>query len=143
MEMVTLPSIIGMILHDRSNSKIAAFSEGFGSFTSKLAMLSVIYINSAIVISGITWSWPVLKMALFTLFMVIMGYLVGYCGSLALKDHGKPMVMTIMYNVGLSNISVGLVLALTYFPPQVSIPITLFILFQQPVAAVIPIMFKK
>lgn len=41
------------------------------------------------------------------------------------------------------NVSVGLVLALTYFPPSVSIPITMFILFQQPVAAAIPFLFKN
>jgi predicted Na+-dependent transporter len=143
MVMVTVPSIIGMIWHDHSSSRIIAFSEGFGGFTSKLAMLIVIYINSAVVISGVTWSLTILEISMITLLMVIMGFLVGYCGSLVLKDHGKPMVLTMMYNVGLRNISVGLVLALTYFPPQVAIPITLFILFQQPVSAAIPFIFKK
>lgn len=141
--MVTLPSIVGMIWHDHSNRKAVLFSEGIGGLTSKLAMLIVIYINSAVVISGITWTLAVLKTSLFTLSTVIMGFLVGYCGSLALKDRSKPMVLTMMYTVGLRNVSVGLVLALTYFPPSVSIPITMFILFQQPVAAAIPFLFKN
>jgi predicted Na+-dependent transporter len=143
MFMVTLPSIIGMIWHDHASSKILSFSEGIGGITSKLVFLVVIYINSAVAVAGITWSLAILKTSMVTLFLVIMGYLVGYCGSFALKDHSRKMVLTMMYNVGLRNISVGLVLALTYFPPAVAIPITLYILFQQPVAAAIPMLFKK
>jgi predicted Na+-dependent transporter len=143
MIMVTIPSIIGMIWHDHSNTKIVKFYDGIGGITSKLIVITVIYINSAVAVSGITWSLDVLKTSMVTLFLVIMGYLVGYCGSKVLKDRSKPMVMTMMYNVGLRNISVGLILALTYFPPPVAIPITLYILFQQPVAAIIPILFKS
>jgi hypothetical protein len=40
-------------------------------------------------------------------------------------------------------ISVSFVLALPYFPRQAAVPITLYILFQQPVAAVIPLLFKR
>lgn len=54
----------------------------------------------------------------------------------------KPIILTMIYNVGLRNMSVGLVLALTYFPPAVAIPITLFILFQQPLAAAVPLLFR-
>jgi predicted Na+-dependent transporter len=143
MAMVTLPSLVGMIWHDHASSKVVAFSEGLGSCSSKLAMLAVIYINSAVVMSRITWSLAILKTSMVTLFMVVMGFLVGYCGTLVLKDRNKSMVLTMMYNVGLRNVSVGLVLALTYFPPAVSVPITLFILFQQPVASAIPFIFKN
>ena len=143
MLMVTIPSIIGMIWHDRSGSRILTFSEGIGGVTSKLALLAVIYINSGVAASGIVWSMAVLKIAMVTFSLVIMGYLAGYFGSLVFKDHGKPMVLTMIYNVGLRNISVGLVLALSYFPPPVAIPITLYILFQQPLAAAIPLLFKN
>lgn len=142
MLMVTLPSIIGMIWHDRSGGKIQPFADGIGGLTSKLALLFVIYINSGVAASGIVWSMSVLKIAVVTLSLVIMGYIVGYLGSLVFKDHSKPMKLTMMYNVGLRNISVGLVLALSYFPPPVAIPITLYILFQQPLAAAIPLLFK-
>lgn len=143
MLMVTIPSIIGMVWHDHSGRKTLSFSEGIGGVTSKMALLVVIYINSAVAASGVVWSLAVLKTAAVTLFLVIMGYMVGFCGSLIFKDHSKPMVLTMMYNVGLRNISVGLVLALTYFPPPVAIPITLYILFQQPIAAAIPLFLKN
>lgn len=142
MLMVTLPSVIGMIWHDRASSRVMAFYEGIGGFSSKLVIIAVIYINSAVAVSGITWSPALLKTALVTLFLVVAGFLAGYGGSRPLTDRSSAMVLTLMYNVGLRNISVGLVLALTYFPPPVAIPITLYILFQQPVAAVIPMLFK-
>lgn len=143
MLMVTLPSIIGMLWHDRTAGKISEFSNGFGGLSSKLGLLFVIYINSAVAASGIVWSFAILKVAIVTLSLVLGGYLVGYFGSLVLKDRSKPMQLTMMYNVGLRNISVGLVLALSYFPPPVAIPITLYILFQQPLAAAIPLLFKS
>lgn len=143
MFMVTIPSIIGMILNDHLNSRILTFYEGVGGVTSKLVVLAVIYINSAVVVSGITWSLAVLKISMVTMFMVIIGFMVGYCGSYALKDHSRQMFLTMMYNVGLRNNSVGLVLALSYFPPSAAIPITMYILFQQPMAAAIPIIFKN
>lgn len=143
MLMVTIPSIVGMIWHDRSGGGIRRFSDGIGGFTSKLALLAVIFINSGVAFSGVIWSLAVLKIAVVTLSLVCMGYLVGYCGSLVFKDHSMPMKLTMMYNVGLRNISVGLVLALSYFPPAVAVPITLYILFQQPLAAAIPLLFKN
>jgi predicted Na+-dependent transporter len=143
MLMVTIPSIVGMIWHDRSGGSIRSFSEGIGGFTSKLALLAVIFINSGVAFSGVLWTMDVLRIGLVTLFLVIMGYLVGYLGSLVFKDNSRPMQLTMMYNVGLRNISVGLVLALSYFPPAVSVPVSLYILFQQPLAAAMPLLFRN
>ena len=141
--MVTIPSLVGMIWNDRAGSNVMAFYAGLGGFTAKLILLAVVYINAAVAISGVVWSLAIVKTALVTLFMVAIGYLVGYCGAFAVRDRSLPMILTMMYNVGIRNNSVGLVLALTYFPPPVAIPITMYILFQQPLAAVIPYLFKR
>jgi predicted Na+-dependent transporter len=141
--MVTIPSLVGMVWNDRASSKVMSFYSGLGGVTSRLIILAVIYINSALALSGVVWSLTVLKTALVTLFMVVIGYFVGYCGAFVVKDRSVPMILTMMYNVGLRNTSVGLVLALTYFPPPVAIPITMYVLFQQPLAAVIPYLLKR
>jgi predicted Na+-dependent transporter len=69
--------------------------------------------------------------------------LIGFLGSYVFKDRSKETALAMIYCVGLRNISFGLVLALTFFPPPVAVPITMFILFQQPFAAMIPYLFRK
>ncbi len=143
MLMVTLPSIAAMIWHDRSGSKTLAFCQGIGGVTSKLGMITVIYMNSAVIVSAMAWSGTVLKAAAVTIFLVIVSFALGLFGSFLLKERSRSMEFTMMYNVGIRNVSIGLVLALTYFPPPVAVPVTLFILFQQPVAALLPHLFKR
>lgn len=137
MLMVTVPSIIGMYLHDRTSGRIAAFSNSIGGATAKLSLFAVIMLNSAVVIPQINWDVSMLKALLVTLPIVAGGYFVGYLGSFALKDRPREVVLTMIYNVGIRNNSCGLVLALAYFPPVVAVPITLSILFQQPLATLI------
>ena len=53
--MVTIPSLAGMLLHTWTKGRVATFSRGFGGATSKLSLLIVIFINSAVVMPGIHW----------------------------------------------------------------------------------------
>lgn len=140
--MITIPSLAGMLLHDVTDGKAAAFSKGFGGVTSKIAFSSVILINAALVVPAMSWNVSVLKMALVTLFLVVLAYAIGYWGSFAVPNRTREITLAMIYNVGLRNISSGLVLALTHFPPQVAVPMTLFILYQQPLASLVPYVFK-
>ncbi|MGI6092910.1 MAG: bile acid:sodium symporter family protein [Veillonellaceae bacterium] len=143
MLMVTLPSIAGMLLHDWTDGRISRFSKSFGGATSKIALLFVIAINAAVVMPQIAWNATIIKTLLVTLFVVSSGYFVGYLGSFALKDRSHEMKLTMVFNVGIRNNACGLVIALTYFPPAVAIPMTLAILYQQPLATIIFRMFKQ
>jgi len=143
MLMVTVPSIIGMLLHDRTDGKVAVFAKSLGGATSKLALFLVIMINSAVVMPQITWDLSILKTLFLTLFIVSAGFSVGYLGSFALKERTQGTILTMIYNVGIRNNACGLVIALTYFPPKVAIPITLSILYQQPLATVISHLYKR
>lgn len=143
MLMVTVPSIIGMLLHDRTDGKVAGFAKSLGGATSKLGLFLVIMINSAVVMPQITWDISILKTLFLTLFIVSAGFLVGYLGSFALKERTQSIILTMIYNVGIRNNACGLVIALTYFPPMVAIPITLSILYQQPLATIISHLYKR
>ncbi|MPN16706.1 hypothetical protein SDC9_164051 [bioreactor metagenome] len=83
------------------------------------------------------------KILLVTLLIVSAGYFVGFLGSLILKERTRETVLTMIYNVGIRNNACGLVLALSYFPPAAAIPITLSILYQQPLATIIPHLYKQ
>lgn len=141
--MITIPSVAGMLIHDVSGGRSLAFAKGFGGLTGKLAFFVMIFLNAAVVGPGITWSASMLKMLLVTLFMVALGYCIGYWGSYVIKGRPADIAVSMIYNVGLRNIAAGLLLALAYFPPQVAVPITLFILYQQPLASMVPLVLKR
>jgi predicted Na+-dependent transporter len=136
--MVTIPSLAGMALYDFTGGRSASFGEGIGATLSKIAFFAVILINSSVIGPQIAWNLSLLKMALVTFLMSLTGYLAGYIGAFILRKRSLGMTLTMIYNVGLRNISFGLVIALSYFPPASAVPIMLLILYQQPLAAVIP-----
>lgn len=139
--MITLPSVAGMLINDATKGRIAKLSKNAGGLTSKLCFLIVIFLNASVIAPEIHFNLQILKATLTTGFMVITGYLIGYAGSRLIKECPRSTSLTMVYNVGLRNISFGMVLALTYFPPPVAVPITLFMLYQQPIAALVPQVF--
>lgn len=141
--MVTVPSILGMLIHDWTKGQVAVFSQSIGGATSKIGLFLVIAINSAIVVPQISWDLSIVKTIFVTLFIVSIGYFVGYLGSFALKNPMRSTVLTMIYNVGIRNNACGLVIALTYFPIRVAIPMTLSILFQQPLATIISHLYGR
>lgn len=141
--MVTIPSLLGMVINDLTKGRVTAFSESFGGVTSKLAFALVIVFNASVVAPQIQWSLALAK-TLFVVFLVVAGgYLVGYLGSRVLKNPGRDTVIAMVYNVGMRNISFGLVLALNYFPPEAAIPVTFTMLYQSPVAALVPFFIPR
>lgn len=140
--MVTLPSIAGMVLYDWSGGKTVAFSKGLGGLTSKLALFVVIFFNGAFVAPAIKLSWDTLQMVVVALIMVVSAYGLGYLGSLCIPHRSREITMAMIYSVGMRNATCGLVIAITYFSPAVAVPIALLMLFQQPIAASIPNIFK-
>lgn len=141
--MITLPSLAGMALHDLLKDKAVAFAKGFGGLTAKLTFFAVIMLNAGMVAPVINWSAAMVKMVLVCGLLVAMGFVLGYAGSFVIPGRPRDITMAILYNVGLRNISSGLVLAVAHFPPAVAVPITLYMLFQQPLASIMPIIFGR
>ncbi|MBU2700209.1 putative Na+-dependent transporter [Sporomusaceae bacterium BoRhaA] len=140
--MVTIPSIAGMLFYDWTGGKTAGFSKGVGGITSKLALFIIMLFNGSLVSPAISWSLDTVQMIIVALIMVISAYALGYIGSLCIPNRSRDITMAMVYSVGMRNASCGLVIAITYFPPTVAIPIALLMLFQQPIAAAIPNIFR-
>lgn len=137
--MITIPSLIGMLIHDYGKKDILPPSvKVIGNFFAKVAFFIVIFINASIVGPDISWDLSTLKIVLVTMCLVASGYFMGYLGSRIFKDRSREIAVAMIYCVGLRNASFGVVLALTFFPHEVAIPVTMTILFQQPFAAIIP-----
>lgn len=141
--MITAPSVLGMLLHDFSKERMTRFAQTLGGVTSKLAFTLVIFINAALVADEIDWSWPIAKTILVSFIMVAAGYWIGYAASRLLKEKSRETAMSMIYCVGLRNISFGVVLSLHYFPAAVAVPLTLYMLFQQPLAAMVPKLYDR
>lgn len=135
--MVTGPSLAGMLINDITRGKPTAFAKSVGGITAKLAMFGVILINAAEVGPEIHWNISLVKMLVAVLLLAICGYFLGYIGSYIYSKPNPATIGAMIYNVGMRNISFGSVLAVTYFAPGVAIPVTLGMLFQQPLAAAI------
>lgn len=135
--MVSVPSLAGMFLHDIFKGRLDSFAKGVGGASSKVAFFFVIYINAALVLPKLVWEVSLVKMLLITLLVVASGYATGYLGSFALNTRSREAISTMIYNVGIRNNACGLVIALAYFPPAAAVPITLAILYQQPIATLI------
>ena len=75
--------------------------------------------------------------------LIVICYLLGYFGSYAMLGPTQEMQITFTYASGMRNISLGMVLATTYFSPQASIPVVLGIMFQQPAATIIHALFHR
>ncbi|MBO8137851.1 MAG: bile acid:sodium symporter family protein [Desulfotomaculum sp.] len=134
--MVTVPGFLGMIIHDYTKGAFKKYTQSIGGFTSKIAIILVVYINASAVAPEIEWNYSVIKLLLVILIVSISGYSLGFLSSYILKGHQHKRMVSMIYAIGMRNNSLGLVLALTYFPPAVALPITLSMLYQQPLAAV-------
>lgn len=140
--MITIPSLVGMALHDFLKEKAVAYAKGFGGITAKTSFYVVIFFNAAIVAPAVTWSPAMLKMTFVTFLTVTAAYVLGYLGSIVVRGRPRDVALAMIYNVGVRNIAAGLVIAIAHFPPPVAIPITLFMLFQQPMASLVPLAFN-
>jgi len=134
--MVVLPSLAGMALNDITKGKVDCFSRSLGGLTAKIGVFFIILINAATIAPKIVWGISILKLLLVILLLMLSGYLVGYLASFALRNRTRPTVLTMIFNVGMRNINFGFVLAMTYFPIAVAIPVTLASVFNQPIASI-------
>jgi len=149
--MIALPSIAGMALNDITKGKVDNFSQSLGGLTAKIGVFFIILINAAIIAPQIVWEMSIFKLLLVILLLMILllmilllmilllmlcGYLVGYLASFALRNRTRPIVLTMIFNVGMRNINFGFVLAMTYFPIAVAIPVILASIFNQPLASI-------
>ena len=140
--MVAVPSLLGMSLNGLTQGKVSGFTKSIGGITAKLGVFFIVLINASTVVPELSWSPALIKLLLVILLLVIAGYLVGYIGSVIIKEKRQEAILTMTYNVGMRNINFGFVLALAYFPVTVAIPITLVSIYQQPLAALISRMYN-
>ncbi len=132
--MITIPALIGMILKEWKGNKLNSFSKGLGGFTSKLALVVIIYFNAVEVLPYLERSWLLLKILGVVFLMVASGYFTGLLAFYFLSGSQKKQAAGMVFTIGMRNNSFGAILVMANFPPLAAVPVVLAMLFQQPLA---------
>lgn len=135
--MIVVPSLLGMLLNEWTKGAIAPVWGPRLNPISKLFMAIVVAINGSVVAPYLmNIDWQLVLMALVIILLAATGYLLCYLSSRLLRWNKADQV-ALMFNGGMRNISAGAVLAVTYFPPPVAVPVILGMIFQQMMASMI------
>lgn len=134
--MIVLPSILGILVNEISKG---SFPKKYGKQLaplSKLCLLGIVMINSSAIapyLKNITWE---LFGVILTVFLIaVSGYVFSFLlGRIIWKDHS--ITTTFVFIGGMRNIAVGVIIATTYFPPKVAMPVVFGMLFQQVLASI-------
>lgn len=133
--MIVIPSIAGVLVNERTKGQ---FNQKYGQMLapiSKLCLFAVVMINSSAIA-------PYLKNISGELFIVILvvgiltisGYFFAMSiGKFVIRD--DSIGATILFTGGMRNIALGVVIATTYFPAKVAMPVVFGMLFQQIMAS--------
>ncbi|MFK4304147.1 MULTISPECIES: bile acid:sodium symporter family protein [unclassified Paenibacillus] len=135
--MIVVPSLLGMILNEWTKGTVAPRWSPRLNPLSKLMMATVVAINGSVVAPYLTH----LNLRLAGLAAVIValastGYMLSYCSSRLLGWNEADQV-ALIFNGGMRNISAGAVLAVSYFPAPVALPVVLGMVFQQMLASLV------
>ena len=133
--MIVLPSIAAVLLNEWTKGEInKTLGKTLAPFQ-KLSLFLIVGINSSAIapfLKNITWeiAWIITVV----LVLAISGYAMCLVlGHFLFKD--PEIITTIVFTGGMRNIAVGVVVASTYFPPKVVMPVVFGMLFQQILAA--------
>lgn len=133
--MVVLPSMLAMFLNQATKGKIQySLSPRLAPF-SKISVGIVVILNSSKIAPFLThFDKKIMIMAFLVLFIAASGYALSWMVGACLRWE-KADIITLTFTGGMRNISAGAVLATTYFPAAVAVPVVLGMLFQQMLAS--------
>ena len=141
--MIVIPSIVGMTLNQVLKERVARGLSARLSPFSKIGMGIVVMLNGAVVAPYLLdINLKLVGIAIIMFLVAFSGYLISFfTGKLFKQD--KEIVTAMMFTGGMRNISAGAVLAVSYFPAAVAVPVVLGMLFQQVLASIFGFAIKR
>ena len=134
--MIVLPTIVGIVVNELSKGEIPKkYGKKLSPF-SKLSLFAVIMINSSAIAPYLKdLNLQLISVLLAVLFFAASGYAFALLiGRYILKDYSQ--MVTLVFTGGMRNIALGVIIATTYFPSKVAMPVVFGMLFQQVLASV-------
>ncbi|WP_225999794.1 bile acid:sodium symporter family protein [Paenibacillus sp. BJ-4] len=141
--MIVVPSLIGMVLNEWTQGKIEqVWGPRLGPF-SKLAMALVVMINGSVIAPYLVdFNLKLVGVCLSIIVLASTGYVIGYLISKLMRWNDADRT-ALVFNAGMRNISAGAVLAITYFPAPVALPVVLGMIFQQSTASLVGFLLSR
>jgi len=141
--MIVLPSFLGMVLNSMTGGSIkTVLGEKLAPF-SKLSLIFIIAINGAQVAPYLKHiDSHIFKLAIVVLLLAATGYFLGLIIATIFK-WDTDIKVSLTFNGGMRNLGAGTVLAITYFPPPVVLPVILAMLFEQSMASLYGLILKR
>ncbi|RFU64979.1 bile acid:sodium symporter family protein [Peribacillus glennii] len=141
--MIVMPSLLGMALNQMTNGKVITVLSPALAPVSKISMALVVMINGAVVAPYMAEvDLQLIKIALAAFLIAFSGYLFSFLiGKLMRND--QETVIALTFSGGMRNISSGAVLAVSYFPAPVAVPVVMGMLFQQILASFYGLMLDR
>jgi bile acid:Na+ symporter, BASS family len=134
--MVVLPSIVGMLLNHVTKGRVKkSWVPNLAPF-SKISLGLVVMLNGAIVAPYLrNIDSKLIGVSITVFFIAFTGYLFAFSlGKLFKRD--METVVALTFTGGMRNISAGAVIATSFFPAQVAVPVVVGMLFQQLLASI-------
>lgn len=135
--MIVLPSIAAMTLNQLTKGTASRIWKPRLMPASKIFLGCVVALNGAVIAPYfMEINSKLIMIAVTVIFISISGFYFSFlAGKIFLKD--KKSVVTVTYTAGMRNISAGAVLAVSYFPPAVVLPVVVGMLFQQIISSIV------
>ncbi|QHT45824.1 bile acid:sodium symporter family protein [Bacillus sp. SB49] len=133
--MIVIPSLAGMAVNQWGRASFTSKMETNLAPLTKIGIGLVVTINSSAIAPYLrvidqTLVWT----GVTVLCLAALSYVLGFwTGRLLRVERGS--VLSLTFNSGMRNISGGAVIAITYFPPPVAVPVIVGMLFQQVLAS--------
>lgn len=134
--MIVLPSVLGMIVNHLTDGKVTkTLSPKLAPFT-KIGLGVVVAINSAAVAPLLAdISLKLVAIIATVALLASTGFLIGWLAAKFIFHWNYRDLVALTFNSGMRNISAGAVIAITFFPPPVALPVISCMLIQQLLAS--------
>lgn len=135
--MIVLPTVLGIVVNEVSHGRFPDRYSMKLAPISKICLFLIVFINSSAVAPYVKTLNAQLFLVILTVFIVVI---IGYAVVIMISTvvHLKHDVkVTLTFIGGMRNISTGIIIATTYFPNKVAMPVVLGMLFQQAFASMV------
>lgn len=133
--MIVLPTLAGILLNRFTKGTIQTTLGPKLAPFAKLCLIGIVVINGSTIAPYVKkMNWELVGIIALVFFIAATGYALALAiGHLLWND--ATIATTFMFLGGMRNIAVGVVIATTYFPPKVAMPVVFGMLFQQVLAS--------
>ena len=143
LQMVVVPSLIAMCCNQLTHGKVKQVLNPSLAPLAKLGVFIVVMLNGSEVAPYLRHiNLKLLSVTGVVFFIALAGYFFSFIISKLLRC-SPASVIAITYTGGMRNISAGSVLAVSYFPAAVVVPVVIGMLFQQILASLCGMFLKR